>query len=76
VVLSYHSLEDRAAKRAMRDGTLRGASDPRARQRDAYGDYVAPRPFRPVGRATRAAEEEVAANPRARSAVLRVAVRL
>jgi 16S rRNA (cytosine1402-N4)-methyltransferase len=75
VVLSYHSLEDRATKRAMRDGTLR-RDDPRLHQRDAYGNFVAARPFLPVGKAVKASPEEVAANSRARSAVLRVAERL
>jgi 16S rRNA (cytosine1402-N4)-methyltransferase len=53
-VISFHSLEDRAAKRAFRRlVAARG------------GEMVTPKPVTP-------AEAEVAANPRARSAKLRV----
>lgn len=77
-VLSYHSLEDRATKRIMRDGTL---SKKEAafinNQRDVYGNFVGqPKPFRPLGKPKRASAEEVQSNPRSRSATLRVAERL
>ncbi len=72
VVISFHSLEDRLVKRFMRD--------------QAKGDRFPPgvpvtqselKPqFRLVGKAIRADEQELAVNPRARSAVLRVAERL
>jgi len=72
VVLSFHSLEDRIVKRFMRgDGTA--SEHPR---RLPIPD--APRPARvmpPLMRARRPCESEIAANPRARSAVLRVAER-
>lgn len=76
VVMSYHSMEDRATKRIMRDGSL----DPNRRklgdERDMYGNYMgAPKPFKPVGKMQKAAEEETSRNPRARSAVLRIAER-
>ena len=73
VVLSYHSMEDRATKRIMRDGTLEKVKE----ERDMYGNYLgAPKPFLPVGKRQKARPEEVEANPRARSATLRVATRL
>ena len=73
VVISFHSLEDRIVKRFMR-GEARPDRLPlrlpvRARE-------LAPSRLRIVGRARRPLPEEVTANPRARSAVMRVAERL
>lgn len=70
-VISFHSLEDRRVKRFMRD---------RSRVAEPYrGLPDVPPAFRPpltlVGRAQSASAEEAAANPRARSARLRVAER-
>ncbi len=72
VVISFHSLEDRIVKRFMRE--------------QARGDRFPPEvpvaqgqlqpTLRIVGKARRAEAGEVAENPRARSAVLRVAERL
>ena len=72
VVITFHSLEDRAVKRFM--------------QRESQPDPalahlpVLPRGAQPVlrliGRKTRASEAEVRRNPRARSALLRVAEKL
>ncbi len=59
VVISFHSLEDRIAKRFMRDA--------------ARGDAPT---LALVGKKQFASDAEVAANPRARSAVLRVAERI
>jgi 16S rRNA (cytosine1402-N4)-methyltransferase len=76
VVLSYHSMEDRYAKRAIRDGTikLRGTQQD---ERDIYGNYAgAPKPWRRVGKGQKAPDEEVELNTRARSATLRVGERL
>jgi 16S rRNA (cytosine1402-N4)-methyltransferase len=74
VVLSYHSMEDRATKRIMRDGTLVKVKN--HGERDIYGNYSGPpKPFKPVGKRQKATEEEVETNPRARSASLRVAER-
>ncbi|OYY91083.1 MAG: 16S rRNA (cytosine(1402)-N(4))-methyltransferase [Sphingomonas sp. 28-66-16] len=71
-VVSFHSLEDRLVKRFLRQrsGALPGGSRhlPQARP-------VAAPSFETIGRAVRASEEEVARNPRARSATLRVARR-
>ena len=72
VVISFHSLEDRIVKRFMR-----GASreDPAWAGLPTVPAAARPR-LRLVGRATFADESEVARNPRARSAVMRVAERL
>ena len=69
VVISFHSLEDRIVKRYMRDHS-RGAPLPRGLP---VTDSQLVRPLRLVGKATRASAEEVAANPRARSAIMRTA---
>ena len=69
VVISFHSLEDRMVKRYMRD-QARGDAIPRGvpvRERDLN------RRLRVIGRAVRAGDDEVSNNPRARSAVMRVA---
>ena len=74
VVLSYHSMEDRATKRIMRDGTLEKKKT--RDERDIYGNYIGPpKPFKPVGKMQKASDEEIESNPRARSAVLRIAER-
>jgi 16S rRNA (cytosine1402-N4)-methyltransferase len=72
-VISFHSLEDRMVKHFMRDMAqgdklpknvpVRAADIPRGQ-------------LRLVGKPVHASQDEVAANPRARSAVLRVAERL
>lgn len=71
-VISFHSLEDRIVKRFIRD-EYRGEQAPPEFPL-AGMDYV-PR-LKPVGKAIRASEAELNDNPRARSAVLRVAERL
>lgn len=71
-VISFHSLEDRIVKRFMRDEE-RGPELPRdlpLRAVDLPGGRL-----RRLGKAVRAGAAEVAGNPRARSAVLRVAER-
>ena len=68
-VISYHSLEDRRVKRFLRYGNFEG--EPR---RDLYGTLVAPWAETPRGPIA-ARDAEVKANPRARSARLRVAER-
>ncbi|MFB6247755.1 MAG: 16S rRNA (cytosine(1402)-N(4))-methyltransferase RsmH [Salinibacter sp.] len=68
-VISYHSLEDRRVKRFLRYGNFEGKP-----RRDLYGNLVAPwreTPREPI----EAGAAEVEANPRARSARLRVAER-
>ena len=76
VVMSYHSMEDRATKRIMRDGTLDATKRPTREEKDIYGNYVGPpKPFKPVTKRQKATQEEIDRNPRARSAILRVAER-
>jgi 16S rRNA (cytosine1402-N4)-methyltransferase len=72
VVISFHSLEDRIVKRFMQAHASAPAIDRRLPIRAV--DLPSP-PLRIVGRVF-ASEAEVAANPRARSAVMRVAERI
>jgi 16S rRNA (cytosine1402-N4)-methyltransferase len=72
VVISFHSLEDRIVKRFIRD-EARGEQFPRGVP-VAAGDSRGR--LRPVGKPVRPSPGEVTANPRARSAVMRVAERL
>lgn len=66
-VLTYHSLEDRMVKNFFRSGNVAGKIE-----KDFYGNVLSP--FSLVNRQVIvASEEEVARNPRARSAKLRVA---
>lgn len=69
-IISFHSLEDRRVKRF-----IRGGSDAPKVVGGVPLPEAAPPPFRSVGRARRAEEGEARENPRARSAVLRVAER-
>jgi len=71
-VISFHSLEDRIVKRFMRD-TAEGDKLPRGVPIRA--SEVPQGKLHLVGKAVRATGAEVQANPRARSAVLRVAER-
>jgi 16S rRNA (cytosine1402-N4)-methyltransferase len=71
-VISFHSLEDRRVKRFMR--THAQAAKP-WRGLPEIPPQARPK-LRLVGKAVRAGEAEIAANPRARSAVLRAAERL
>jgi 16S rRNA (cytosine1402-N4)-methyltransferase len=71
-VVSFHSLEDRMVKRFI-DREARG--DPHYAGLPEIPPHARPR-LRKIGSATRATEAEVALNPRARSAVLRVAERI
>ncbi len=69
VVITYHSLEDRMVKNFIKTGNVEGRIE-----KDLYGNVLAPltaaerKPILP-------AEEEIAANTRARSAKLRIAIR-
>ncbi len=69
-VISFHSLEDRIVKRFMA-----GAGDELPRDLPVTAEQVQSggAPLRPLGGPRRATAAEVARNPRARSAVLRVA---
>jgi 16S rRNA (cytosine1402-N4)-methyltransferase len=69
VVMSYHSLEDRLVKNYMRSGDTGGVED-----KDIYGNVS--RPFKPLSsKAIQPTDQEIAQNPRARSARLRIAER-
>lgn len=70
VVLTYHSLEDRMVKNYMKSGNAEGKVE-----QDFYGNRLAP--LRPVNNKVVVPDEaEQAANPRSRSAKLRVAEKL
>ncbi|MEQ6918330.1 16S rRNA (cytosine(1402)-N(4))-methyltransferase RsmH [Halomonas aquatica] len=70
VVISFHSLEDRRVKRFIRDH-VRGDTDlPRGMP---LRDDQLKRRLESLGKARRPSAEEVEVNPRARSAVMRVA---
>ena len=90
VVLTYHSLEDRATKRVMKDGHERWLissnryshalidkkAKPLAIEKDLYGNELGPqKPWKMVGKLRKAKDDEIEQNNRARSATLRVAER-
>ncbi|MEA4984278.1 Ribosomal RNA small subunit methyltransferase H [bioreactor metagenome] len=67
VVLTYHSLEDRLVKNFIRSGNFEGKLE-----KDFFGNVIAP--MKAVNnKVIIAGDEEIAANPRARSAKLRIA---
>jgi len=72
VVISFHSLEDRIVKRFMRDQE-RGEQFPRGLP---VMESTRGQRLKRVGKAIYAGKEELAVNPRARSAVMRVAEKL
>ena len=68
-VIAYHSLEDRRAKQFLRYGNFEGEP-----VRDLYGNLLTPWDLvtrKPIT----ASDDEIAANPRARSARLRIATK-
>lgn len=70
VVISYHSLEDRLVKNLINKGNIEGKED-----KDFYGNIN--RPLKAISRKPLVPEmEEIAQNPRARSAKLRIAEKL
>ena len=71
-VISFHSLEDRMVKRFIRDHARLPEPDLKAPWLEPQGTPV----LRSVGKAVQAGDAEVLENPRARSAVLRVAEKL
>ena len=72
VVISFHSLEDRIVKRFMRDSAR---PDPLPRRLPLRAHELPQPKLRLIGRAVRPAAAEITANPRARSAVMRIAER-
>ena len=72
VVISFHSLEDRAVKRFIRRQEL---GDPVPKGLPIRDDQLNKR-MRSLGKAIKASDEEIDANVRSRSAVMRVAEKL
>jgi 16S rRNA (cytosine1402-N4)-methyltransferase len=72
VVITFHSLEDRIVKRFMRDHAQPAPIPRGLAVREAQRQ---PAPLRLVDKPVRPSADEVAANPRSRSAILRVAER-
>ena len=72
VIISFHSLEDRMVKRFLRD---MAQGDKLPRNLPIRAVDIPQGKLRLLGRALRASMHEVALNPRARSAVMRVAER-
>ena len=70
-VISFHSLEDRLVKRALRDAARPPKGDPRM----PLPHSIAQPKLKLVGKAIKAGPDELRLNPRARSAVLRIAER-
>ena len=68
-VISYHSLEDRLAKRFIRNGMFEGEPE-----RDVFGNFDVP--LKKVGNLIVPSKEEIKLNNRARSAKLRIAEKL
>ena len=67
VIITYHSLEDRMVKNMMKTGNIEGKAE-----QDFFGNVQTP--FRLVNnKVIVASDEEVARNPRSRSAKLRIA---
>lgn len=71
-VIAFHSLEDRIVKRFMQDAATSDRLPSRLPVRAAE---IGEAPLRLLGKPIRASAAEVAENPRARSAILRVAER-
>ncbi len=71
VVISFHSLEDRLVKRTFREAVRPGKI---RRNIPDHPDWSAS--LKLVGKVIRPSEQEVTANPRARSAIMRVAEKL
>lgn len=73
-VISFHSLEDRMVKLWMREQAGRTPEDPRLRHLPQVATRIAL--IKPIGRDVAPSDAEVRANPRSRSARLRVAEKL
>ena len=72
VVISFHSLEDRIVKRFMRDNAR---PDPLPRRLPLRAHELPQPKVKLLGRPLRPSAAEIAANPRSRSAVMRIAER-
>ena len=76
VVISFHSLEDRVVKRFIREAACPDKLPSRLPVRDEEVRRLIRPKLRLVGKAIRPKESELVVNPRARSAVMRVAERV
>ncbi|WP_227869311.1 16S rRNA (cytosine(1402)-N(4))-methyltransferase RsmH [Nitrosospira lacus] len=76
VVISFHSLEDRLVKRFMRESANPDKLPRRLPLREKEVQLLGHHKLRLVGKAIRPGATELALNPRARSAVMRVAERV
>jgi 16S rRNA (cytosine1402-N4)-methyltransferase len=74
-VIAFHSLEDRIVKRFFAFASRPFGGDPRLARMPIREVALPPAPLALVGRAIKPSPAEVARNPRARSAVLRIAQR-
>jgi len=74
-VISFHSLEDRIVKRFIAANTQPYGGDPRLERLAVMTSALPVPPLAAVGRAIKPSAAECDANPRARSAVLRIAER-
>jgi 16S rRNA (cytosine1402-N4)-methyltransferase len=75
VVISFHSLEDRLVKQFFRRNAQPFGDDARLSRVAIAADALPVPPLKLIGRAVRPRQAELLANPRARSATLRVAER-
>ena len=73
MVISFHSLEDRIVKNFMRQ---QSTADSLPRHLPLRADQLPKPKLALVGKAIKPSATEIAANPRARSAVMRVAEKL
>ena len=74
-VITFHSLEDRLVKQFFRGHSTAYGADERLARLAIAADALPVPPLKIVGRGIRPAQSEIEANPRARSAHLRVAER-
>ena len=74
-VISFHSLEDRIVKRFFASASQPFGGDPALARLPIATAALPPAPLSLAGRAIRPSDREIAANPRSRSATLRVALR-
>jgi 16S rRNA (cytosine1402-N4)-methyltransferase len=74
-IISFHSLEDRIVKQFLARASQPYAGDPALARLAIRTDALPGAPLTLVGRAVKPSAAEIARNPRARSAVMRVATR-
>ena len=74
-IISFHSLEDRIVKRFLARASQPYAGNPALARLAIRTEALPGAPLALVGRAVKPSAAEIARNPRARSAVMRVALR-